>query len=137
ICPHGHVDPRPFAEADYRFASPVDLLIIPDHYILRMLYSQGISMEALGAPRKDGGAVEQDHRKIWQTFAEHWYLFRGTPTGIWLKDELRDVFGIEAKLSPANAQAIYDGLAEKLKSEAMNPRRLFERFKIEVLATTD
>src|SRR5690349_11679316 len=70
ICPHGHVDPRLFAEADYRFASPVELLIIPDHYILRMLYSQGISMESLGVPRKDDGAVEQDHRKIWQTFAE-------------------------------------------------------------------
>lgn len=137
ICPHGHVDPRLFAEENYRFASPVDLLIIPDHYILRMLYSQGIPMEALGVPRKDGGAIEQDHRRIWQTFAEHWYLFRGTPTGIWLKDELRDVFGIDAKLNAANAQAIYDELAEKLKSEEMNPRRLFERFNIEVLATTD
>jgi glucuronate isomerase len=137
ICPHGHVDPRLFAEADYRFASPVDLLIIPDHYILRMLYSQGISMESLGVPRKDGGAVEKDHRKIWQSFAEHWHLFRGTPTGVWLRDELRDVFGIEAKLNAAGAQAIYDEIAEKLKSDAMRPRALFERFKIEVLATTD
>jgi glucuronate isomerase len=102
-----------------------------------MLYSQGIPMEALGVPRKDGGVVEQDHRKIWQLFAEHWYLFRGTPTGIWLKDELRDVFGIEDKLNAKNAQAIYDAIAEKLGSEGMNPRRLFERFNIEVLATTD
>ena len=79
----------------------VDLLIIPDHYIFRMLYSQGIALEALGIPRRDGGAVESDHRKIWQTVCDHWYLFRGTPTGVWLRDELRDVFGIEPKINSA------------------------------------
>src|SRR5512140_675887 len=85
VCPHGHVDPRMFADADYDFGTPVDLLIIPDHYVFRMLYSMGIPLEQLGVPRVDGGSVETDHRKIWQTFAEHFYLFRGTPTGIWLK----------------------------------------------------
>ncbi|MEO8612224.1 MAG: glucuronate isomerase, partial [Chloroflexota bacterium] len=88
ICPHGHVDPRLFAQADYRFGTPVDLLIIPDHYIFRMLYSQGISLESLGIPTKNGAPVESDHRKIWQTVCDHWYLFRGTPTGVWLRDEL-------------------------------------------------
>src|SRR3954451_12579304 len=78
ICPHGHVNPRLLADPNYPFGSPVDLLIIPDHYIFRMLYAQGISLEALGIPRKDGGAVEGDHRKIWQTVCDHWYLFRGT-----------------------------------------------------------
>src|ERR1043165_315560 len=111
ICPHGHVDPRLFAQDDYRFGSPVDLLIIPDHYIFRMLYSQGIRLETLGIPRLDKGEVERDHRKIWQTVCDHWYLFRGTPTGVWLRDELRDVFGIEAKFNGENAQAIYDALA--------------------------
>jgi glucuronate isomerase len=95
VCPHGHVDPRMFADPDYSFGTPTDLLIIPDHYVFRMLYSQGIPMEALGVPRRDGGAVEQDHRKIWQTFGEHFYLFRGTPTGIWLTHEAAvEVFGV-------------------------------------------
>jgi glucuronate isomerase len=137
ICPHGHVDPRLFADADYQFGSPVDLLIIPDHYIFRMMYSQGISMESLGIPRKDGGAVEQDHRKIWQTICDHWYLMRGTPTYIWLRDELRDVFGIDAKMNSANAEAIYTAIEEKLRQPEFKPRALFERFNIEVLATTD
>ena len=137
VCPHGHVDPRIFANPDYQFGSPVDLLIIPDHYIFRLLYSQGILMESLGIPRRDGGAVETDHRKIWQTICDHWYLFRGTPTGLWMRDELRDVFGISQKLNSANAQAIYDQLVEKLASPEFRPRRLFERFNIEVLATTD
>ncbi len=137
ICPHGHVDPRLLADPDYTFGSPVDLLIIPDHYIFRMLYSQGISLESLGIPRLDGGEIERDHRQIWQTVCDHWYLFRGTPTGVWLRDELRDVFGIEAKLNGENAQTIYDALAEKLAQPDFRPRRLFERFKIEVLATTD
>lgn len=137
VCPHGHVDPRIFADPDYQFGSPVDLLIIPDHYIFRLLYSQGISMESLGIPRRDGIRVETDHRKIWQTVCDHWYLFRGTPTGIWLRDELHDVFGIDQKLNSANAQSIYDQLAEKLASDDFRPRRLFQRFNIEVLATTD
>jgi glucuronate isomerase len=77
VCPHGHVDPRMFADPDYQFGTPADLLLIPDHYIFRMLYSQGIPMESLGLPRVDGGAVETDHRKIWQIFAEHFHLFRG------------------------------------------------------------
>ena len=137
ICPHGHVDPRLFADPDYQFGSPADLLIIPDHYIFRMLYSQGIALESLGIPRIDGGAVETDHRKIWQTFADHFYLFRGTPTGVWLADELRDVFGITEKLSGANAQAIYDQIAAGLETPEFRPRALYERFNIEVLCTTD
>ena len=137
ICPHGHVDPRLFAEEDYRFGSPVELLLIPDHYIIRMLYSQGVPLEALGIPRRDGGETEGDHRKIWQVFAENFYLFRGTPTGIWLRDELETVFGIREKISGHNAQAIYDVIAERLNDPAFTPRRLFDQFRIEVLATTD
>jgi glucuronate isomerase len=137
ICPHGHVDPRMFADPDYRFGTPVDLLIIPDHYIFRMLYSQGISLESLGIPRKDGTAVETDHRKIWQLVCDHWYLFRGTPTGIWLRDELRSVFGIDLKINSLNAQQIYDAISEKLDQPDYHPRLLFEQFNIEVLATTD
>ena len=137
ICPHGHVDPRLLAEPNYDFGTPVDLLIIPDHYIFRMLYSQGIPLETLGIPREDGEAVESDHRKIWQTVCDHWYLFRGTPTGIWLRDELRDVFGINLKSNGEYAQAIYDALSEKMAQPEFRPRALFERFKIDVLATTD
>lgn len=137
ICPHGHVDPKLFADEDYQFGTPVDLLIIPDHYIFRMLYSQGIALSDLGIPRQDGGAVETDHRKIWQTVADHWYLFRGTPTGIWIRDELRDVFGIDEKLNSENAPAIYQAIEQRLSEPEFRPRRLFESFNIEVLSTTD
>jgi glucuronate isomerase len=137
ICPHGHVDPRMFSDPGYSFGTPVDLLLIPDHYVFRMLYSQGIRLEDLGIPRTDGGPVEQDHRKIWQLFAEHFYLFRGTPTGLWLNHEFEDVFGIRQKLTADNAQEIYDQIAAKLEAPEMKPRRMFERFNIEVLCTTD
>src|SRR5205085_11207135 len=92
VCPHGHVDARMFADPDYSFGTPADLLLIPDHYIFRMLYSQGIALESLGVPRVDGGKVEKNHRIIWQIFADNFYLFRGTPTGMWLAHELLDVF---------------------------------------------
>ncbi len=137
ICPHGHVDPRVFADPAYSFGTPVDLLIIPDHYVFRMLYSQGISLEQLGIARRDGQEVESDHRRIWQIFAEHFYLFRGTPTGIWLRDELRDIFGIEEKLTGESAQHIYDHITECLNSPAFRPRALFEQFHIQTLCTTD
>ncbi|HZY43053.1 MAG TPA: glucuronate isomerase, partial [Anaerolineae bacterium] len=137
ICPHGHVDPRLFADPNYSFGSPVDLLIIPDHYVFRMLYSQGVSLESLGIPRRDTVPVEGDHRKIWQTFADHFYLFRGTPTGVWLNDELVNIFDIEEKLTSDSAQRIYDQIAAKLASPEFKPRALFERFNIEVLCTTD
>ena len=137
VCPHGHVDPRLFADPDYRFGSPVDLLITPDHYVFRMLYSQGIRLENLGIPRRDGGTVETDHRAIWQTVCNYWYLFRGTPTGTWLRDELTGVFGIDLKINGENAPAIYDAIAAQLETPEFQPRRLFERFNIEVLSTTD
>ena len=137
VCPHGHVDPRMFADPDYQFGTPTELLLIPDHYIFRMLYSQGIALESLGVPRTDGGKVESDHRKIWQTFADNFFLFRGTPTGMWLAHELHDVFGVTDKLNSANAQKIYDQIADCLTKPEFRPRQLFERFNIEILATTD
>ena len=137
ICPHGHVDPAMLAASHFDYGTPVDLLIIPDHYIFRMLYSQGISLESLGIRRRDGSPVESDHRRIWQLVADHWHLFRGTPTGIWIVDELVNVFGVQEKFTAANAQRIYDHIAAKLVQPDFQPRKLFERFNIEALATTD
>jgi glucuronate isomerase len=136
ICPHGHVEPALLA-GNQPFPEPTALLIIPDHYIFRMLYSRGVSMESLGIPTRDGTPVERDPRRIWQQFAEHYYLFRGTPTGVWLDHELHELFGVRVKLAGGTAQAIYDQIAERLASPEYRPRALFDRFNIEALATTD
>lgn len=136
VCPHGHVEPSLLA-ANESFPEPTALLLTPDHYIFRMLYSQGVSMESLGIPTRDGTAVETDPRKIWQLFGDHYYLFRGTPTGVWLDHELHEVFGVRTKLNGDSALAIYDEIREKLTSSEFRPRALFDRFNIEVLATTD
>jgi len=137
VSPHGHVDPTLFVDENASFGTPTELLIIPDHYVFRMLYSQGITMESLGVPRVDGGPVETDHRRIWQVFAENFYLLRGTPSGAWLTSELVDVFGVSQKLDGNTAQEIYDQIAEKLTQPEFRPRALFEKFNIEVLCTTD
>lgn len=134
ICPHGHVDPRLFANARYRFASPAALFLIPDHYIFRMLYSQGVSLEAVAVPRRDGGATETDQRRAWQVFADHFHLFRGTPTGLWLREEFAQLFGITESLNGRNAQAIYDQIEARLQSPEFQPRRLYEQFNIELAA---
>lgn len=136
ICPHGHVEPSLLAD-NAAFPEPTALLITPDHYIFRMLYSRGVSMESLGIPTIDGTPVEVDPKAIWQRFGEHYYLFRGTPTGAWFNHELYDLFGIRVKLTGETASYVYDQIAERLASPEFRPRALYERFKIEVLATTD
>lgn len=137
VSPHGHVDAAWLANAAHTFGSPADLLIIPDHYVVRMLYSQGVPMESLGVASRDGTLVETDHRRIWQRFADHFYLFRGTPTGLWLQDELVNVFGVTEKLQSVNAQSIYDQIAACLAQPEWSPRTLYKRFGLEVLCTTD
>ncbi len=136
VSPHGHVDPRLFAE-NRPFPDPTGLILIPDHYAFRMLYSQGIPMESLGVPTADGTPVETDRRKIWKIFGEHFYLFAGTPTGVWLNHEFASVFGVTEKLTGESAMRIYDRIDEKLKTPEFLPRALFDRFGIEVLTTTD
>lgn len=136
ICPHGHVDPR-LLSGNAAFPEPTALLIVPDHYIFRMLYSQGIPLERLGIPRADGTSDIVDPRDVWQMFAEHWFLFRGTPTGVWLEHELYELFGVREKLTGDTAADIYDLIASRLREPDFLPRSLFERFNIEVLATTD
>src|SRR4029077_7543169 len=97
IPPPGHTDPRWFAE-NAPFPDPARLFVTPDHYIFRMLYSQGVTLEEMGIPRKDGGAVETDARKIWRKFAENYYLFRATPTRLWLDQAFAELFGMTVRL---------------------------------------
>src|SRR5882672_3621896 len=136
VSPHGHTDPAWFAlNEPFRDAST--LLIVPDHYVFRMLFSQGVSLESLGIPRMDGNPVEQDPRKIWGALAEHWHLFRGTPSRLWLTHALSDVFGVHERLTPKSATSIYDHISDCLLRPEFRPRALFERFNIEVVATTE
>ncbi|MEW2440989.1 glucuronate isomerase [Micromonospora marina] len=136
ISPHGHVDPGLLAE-DQPFPDPARLLIVPDHYLTRMLLSQGVPPADLGVPSVDGSPVETDGRTIWRRFAAHWHLFRGTPSRLWLEQTFRHVFGVDTPLGPATADAVYDALAARLAEPGFRPRALFERFGIEVLATTE
>lgn len=136
ISPHGHVDPRILAD-DEPFGDPARLLIVPDHYVTRMLLSQGIPPDRLGVPRRDGGPVETDGRVIWRRLAENWHLFRGTPSRLWLERTFETVFGVATPLSRGTADEVYDAIAARLAEPAFRPRALFERFGIEVLATTE
>lgn len=136
ISPHGHTDPRWFAENE-AFANPAALFVTPDHYVFRMLHSSGIPLEALGVPRVDGGPVEADPRKIWTLFAENFHLFRGTPSWIWVNHAFQEVFGITQRLSGDTADAIYDQIAECLAQPEYRPRALFDRFRIEAISTTE
>ncbi|MFL6547125.1 MAG: glucuronate isomerase, partial [Povalibacter sp.] len=136
ISPHGHTDPEWFA-ANAAFPNPAKLLLTPDHYVFRMLYSQGVKLEEFGVSRIDGGETEQDARRIWSLFAQNYFLFRGTPTRMWFDWVLANVFELPVPLTRANADKAYDTIAEKLQQDAFRPRALFERFNIEALATTE
>ncbi len=136
LSPHGHTDPQWFAD-DAPFANASALFITPDHYVFRMLYSQGVRLEDLGIPRRDGTPVEQDARRIWRTFAANYHLFRGTPTRTWLDHAFATVFGIDERLTPESADRCFDRINDCLAQPAFRPRALFERFNLEVLATTE
>ena len=132
VSPHGHTQAGWFARNE-PFPDPAKLLVQPDHYVYRMLYSQGVTLDEL----EIGQTVMKDPRKVWRTFARHYQLFRGTPTRMWLDYEFQELFGLEERLSEKTADKYYDTIAEKLQTAEFRPRALFERFKIEVLATTD
>ena len=136
VSPHGHTDPAWFAY-DQPFANPADLLIVPDHYVFRMLYSQGVKLEDLGVPTIDGSTTEQDPRRIWKIFADHYHLFRGTPCRAWLDWVFNAVFSLDVRLEPGTATLYYDTIDAALQTPAFRPRALFERFNIEVIATTE
>lgn len=136
VSPHGHTDPRWFAE-DAAFPDPAQLFVTPDHYVFRMLHSQGIPLESLGVPRVDGGAIETDGRTIWRIFARNYHLLRATPSRIWLDHAFETVFGFTERLGEATADAYYDRIAAALQTAEMRPRALFDRFNIEVIATTE
>jgi glucuronate isomerase len=132
VSPHGHTSPRWFAK-DEPFPDPAHLFITPDHYVFRMLYSQGVSLEQLGI----NSDRVIDPRQVWKVFAQHYYLFRGTPTRLWLDFAFQELFGLSDRLCPKNADKYYDVISAKLTTQEFRPRRLFERFRLEVLATTD
>ena len=132
ISPHGHTQAGWFARNE-PFPNPVALFVQPDHYVFRMLYSQGISLEEL----EIGKSAISDPRKVWRIFASHYYLFRGTPSRLWLDFAFQELFGLKERLSSATADEYYDAIEAKLALPEFRPRALFDRFKIEVLATTD
>ena len=136
VSPHGHTNPQWYADNE-AFTNASALFITPDHYVFRMLYSQGVRLEDLAIPRRDGGPVEQDARKIWRTFAANYHVFRGTPTRVWLDHAFHEVFGIRERLTPESADRLFDHVNACLARPEFRPRALFERFNIEVIATTE
>lgn len=136
VCMHGHVDSRVFA-GDTQFADPASLLVVPDHYVTRMLVSQGLMPEEIGIAPRGGGAFERDPVKIWRRLCEHWHLFRGTPSRYWLEYELVEVFGVSVVPSASNADSIYDQLSATIAEPGFRPLALLDRFGIELIATTD
>lgn len=136
ICPHGHTDPRWFAENE-AFPDPAQLFVTPDHYVFRMLFSQGVNLTDLGVPRRDGGTTEIDARKIWRVFAENFYLLRATPSRMWIDHAFETVFGITERFGPDTADKTYDHIADCLTRPDFRPRALFERFNIEAISTTE
>ena len=136
VSPHGHCDAAGLAN-DAPFADPAVELVTRDHYLLRMLYSQGVRLESLGVRALDGGPAEMDGRQIWRTFSAHYDLFRGTPSKIWLDHTLTQVLGIDKPVRPETADDLYDQMCTRLAEGAFRPRALFDRVGVEFLATTD
>ena len=135
ISPHGHTDPSWFS-LNLPFEDPVSLFILPDHYLFRMLYSQGIRLGDIGITPKRSNRVDRP-REIWRLFAENYHLFRGTPSRIWLDHVFSEVFDLQETLTFETADRYFEHISEALQQPDYMPRALFERFNIELLATTE
>ncbi|MDQ0373804.1 glucuronate isomerase [Cellulomonas humilata] len=134
ISPHGHVEARLLLE-DQPFPDPTTLLITPDHYVTRLLHASGVPLDRLGVGQ--GPLSPEAARQAWRLLCENWSVYRGTPVKYWLESALVDVFGLALRPSAETADVLYDGIADQLAQPAFRPRALFDRFGIEVLATTD
>jgi glucuronate isomerase len=132
ISPHGHVDPRLLLD-DAPFADPASLFLTHDHYVTRLLHADGADLALFGV----GAGGPADPRAAWRAFAERWPLFGGTASGYWLRHEWSTLFGLTDELSAETADLYYDRIAARLRDDDFRPRALFERFRIDVLATTD
>jgi len=132
LSPHGHTQAAWFAKNE-PFPDPSKLFVQPDHYVFRMLLSQGVSLDDL----EIGQAELKDARKVWRIFASHYYLFRGTPSRLWLDFAFQKLFGMQQRLCDETADNYFDVISEKLCTPEFLPRALYERFNLEVLATTD
>jgi glucuronate isomerase len=130
VSPHGHTDASWFA-LNEPFGNATELLLQPDHYLFRMLHSQGVPLEALGI------GAPADPREAWRVFAERYHLFRGTPSRIWLDWVFAEVFGLDVRLDGETADLCFDTITARLERQQFRPRALFERFNIELLATTE
>ncbi|MBE7955027.1 glucuronate isomerase [Microbacterium oxydans] len=131
LSPHGHVEAALLAD-DKPFPDPATLLITPDHYVLRLLHAVGVPLDALGR-----GAAPADPQEVWRAFCANWDVFLGTPVRYWFETSLSEVFGVTEQPSAGNADELYAHIDSQLRTAEFHPRALFERFRIEVLATTD
>lgn len=131
VSPHGHTDPEWWA-TDANFGNAAELLLHPDHYVFRMLYSQGVPLESLGIRNPHA-----DPRESWRLFAERYYLFRGTPSRMWLDWVFAKAFGIDVRLDASTSDYYFDTITAALATDAFRPRALFERYNIELIATTE
>ncbi len=136
VSPHGHTDAAWFA-LDKPFANPAALFVEPDHYVYRMLYSQGVALDRLGIPDRDGNRPDVDPRDVWQLFAAHFHLFRGTPSRMWLDWVFANIFALDVRLEADTADHYYETIDAALATDAFRPRALFDRFNIELIATTE
>nr|WP_210767987.1 glucuronate isomerase [Cellulomonas humilata] len=134
LSPHGHVEARLLLE-DQPFTDPTSLLVTPDHYVTRLLHASGVQLDQLGVGQ--GTLSPTAAREAWRLLCQNWAVYRGTPVKYWLESALVDVFGLDLRPSAETADELYDGIADQLAQPTFRPRALFDRFRIEVLATTD
>jgi glucuronate isomerase len=121
VSPHGHTDPAWFAQ-NQPFGNATELLLRPDHYLFRMLYSQGVALEDLGiGPAK----ATYDPRKAWRILAK---------TGTFIAARLRacgwigffEVFGMGEMLDAETADFYFDTITDQRPT--LCPRALFDRY---------
>lgn len=125
---HSHLPPDVVA-TNQNFENITRIWLAGDHYKWRAQRVLGIEEKYITG--------DTDDRLKFRKWAEAVPYTLRNPLFHWTHMELKNPFGVQELLAPANADAIYDETTEKLQAEAFSPRGLLEHFAVEMVGTTD
>ena len=125
---HCHLPPRDVAE-DRRYDNLGEVWLGGDHYKWRAMRANGVGEEYC-----TGG---KPWREKFQKWAETAPQTLRNPLYHWTHLELRRYFGIDALLSPATADEIYEECTAQLRTPEYSARNLMRRMNVKLVCTTD
>ena len=125
---HSHLSPEDVA-TDRKFENLYEIWLEGDHYKWRAMRAAGVAEEFC-----TGDADPYDKYLAWARTVPQTLR---NPLYHWTHLELKRYFGIDELLSEETAPRIWEQANEQLASPEFSARQILQRFKVQVVCTTD